>query len=470
MKKFFLLLGILLSFLIRVSAQQIDNSDFEIWNDQTHPRTWNCSINIGFDIPTGERTTDAYQGSYAILLQTQAYFSYTIPGMVQLGELIIQSDTAYMQGGYPLNAHPSGLSFYAKYLPKHQDTAFVIAYLTRYNTDAHKRDTIAATGYIITDTVATYTEFLLPFLYKNQNDTADTINIIFLSSNPRDPKVGTKLYIDNVQLLYGFVAYPTIALSAQNITDTSFIARWLPSIYSSHYELDVATDKNFIHILPEYNSLPVDDTNMQYVSIPSYKPDELYYRVRVKYGDTAISPNSNTIEVIPPYPILCLPATDIVEGEHFTALWRNRKHAQTYFLDVASDSSFTHFLSGYENLNVGKDTSYTVNNLGLDTFYYYRVRALYSTGLSDNSNVIKVRLIAKILSQTKMPKIITQNNTLIIKELDPLTQINIYDLNGKKIYNKKAQSTQIEFYIPQQGVYLIEFNKGKKRYTVKIKI
>jgi hypothetical protein len=78
-------------------------------------------------------------------------------------------------------------------------------------------------------------------------------------------------------------------------------------------------------------------------------------------------------------------ATDITETS-FTANWKSAEGVTKYFLDVATDNEFIETVSGYSNLNVGDETSYTVTNLTPGTNYYYRVSL--SDTLEIKSNTI----------------------------------------------------------------------------------
>ena len=75
----------------------------------------------------------------------------------------------------------------------------------------------------------------------------------------------------------------------------------------------------------------------------------------------------------------------------FTANWKPVNVATGYQLDVATDSSFTNYVPGYVDLNVGNVTSQNVTGLTPTTFYFYRVRAYNGNGTSVNSNVIKAK-------------------------------------------------------------------------------
>ena len=78
-------------------------------------------------------------------------------------------------------------------------------------------------------------------------------------------------------------------------------------------------------------------------------------------------------------------------GSSFTANWRSVNGATGYRFDVATDSSFTNYVPGYQDLDVGNVTSKNVTGLAARTIYYYRVRAYNGNGTSPNSNVVQVK-------------------------------------------------------------------------------
>jgi hypothetical protein len=78
-----------------------------------------------------------------------------------------------------------------------------------------------------------------------------------------------------------------------------------------------------------------------------------------------------------------------VSSSGFTANWNAVPNVVGYRLDVSTSSTFSTYLSGYQDLDVNNVTSRAVTGLSAGTTYYYRVRA-YSGGTSGNSNVISV--------------------------------------------------------------------------------
>ena len=110
---------------------------------------------------------------------------------------------------------------------------------------------------------------------------------------------------------------------------------------------------------------------------------------------------------IPPPPT-ANPAT-YIGSNSFTANWSSVSGATGYRLDVSPNSSFSTYVAGYQNLNVGNTTSRSVTGLNANTTYYYRVRAYNGSGTSGNSNVVNVTT----LSATGPPVVITSPATLI---------------------------------------------------------
>jgi hypothetical protein len=96
--------------------------------------------------------------------------------------------------------------------------------------------------------------------------------------------------------------------------------------------------------------------------------------------------------VIPPAAPTAKAATNITTTS-FTANWSSVSGATSYRLDVSTSSTFSSYLTGYQNLSLGNVTSRSVTGLITKTTYFYRVRAHDSGGTSVNSNVISVKTL-----------------------------------------------------------------------------
>ena len=99
---------------------------------------------------------------------------------------------------------------------------------------------------------------------------------------------------------------------------------------------------------------------------------------------------ADALPPIPPpsLPPIALPATDITIRSFFSN-WYSPVPVEGYFLDVASDVSFSSFLSGFNNLDVLNVSTYQIPGLDCSVPYYYRVRSYDVPWVpSVNSNII----------------------------------------------------------------------------------
>ncbi|MFY9307870.1 MAG: fibronectin type III domain-containing protein, partial [Bacteroidia bacterium] len=179
------------------------------------------------------------------------------------------------------------------------------------------------------------------------------------------------------------------ATAASNFTCTSFNANWTVSAGATGYFLDVSTNSAFTGIVSGFNNLSVNNVTTYNVTGLSSNT-AYYYRVRANNG-CSTSANSNTITVITTSPN----APNATAASNFTctslnANWSVSAGATGYFLDVATDASFTGFVSGFNNLSVNNVTTYNVTGLSSNTTYYYRVRSSNGCNVSGNSNTITV--------------------------------------------------------------------------------
>jgi hypothetical protein len=99
-----------------------------------------------------------------------------------------------------------------------------------------------------------------------------------------------------------------------------------------------------------------------------------------------------------------------VASYSFTANWGSGFNATSYRLDVSTNSSFSTYVPGYQNLNVGNATSHSVTGLNASTAYYFRVHAYRGTMPCRNySSTVQVTT----LSPTGFPVVITNPATLV---------------------------------------------------------
>ena len=80
----------------------------------------------------------------------------------------------------------------------------------------------------------------------------------------------------------------------------------------------------------------------------------------------------------------------------FAANWDSVNGATGYRLDVSTSSSFSSFVDGYDNLDVGNVTQWVVTGLNRGTSYYYRVRAYDAAGTGENSGVMTATTVATV--------------------------------------------------------------------------
>ncbi|MBF4508833.1 T9SS sorting signal type C domain-containing protein [Flavobacterium sp. JLP] len=94
-------------------------------------------------------------------------------------------------------------------------------------------------------------------------------------------------------------------------------------------------------------------------------------------------PTSINIPVLEYAPLPC-------SKDSFVQDWTAVPDATGYRIDVATDSNFTNFVSGYENKLLGNVTSETITGINPAGTYYVRLRAVSDCFVSSNSNVSTV--------------------------------------------------------------------------------
>jgi len=187
------------------------------------------------------------------------------------------------------------------------------------------------------------------------------------------------------------VPLASTAKAATSVTTTSFTANWSSVSGATSYRLDVSTNSTFSSFLTGYQNLSLGNVISRSVSgLTAGKT--YFYRVRAHdSGGTSVNSNVISVATVPLAPTA--KAATSVTTTSFTANWSSVSGATSYRLDVSTSSTFSSYLTGYQNLSLGNVTSRSVTGLITKTTYFYRVRAHDSGGTSVNSNVISVKTL-----------------------------------------------------------------------------
>ena len=117
-----------------------------------------------------------------------------------------------------------------------------------------------------------------------------------------------------------------------------------------------------------------------------------YYSENFGYYSAGTDANATTAGSAPAAP--ADQAATVVNTTSFQANWSASAGATGYRLDVSTVINFGSFVSGFNNLDVGNVTAYSVSGLTAGNTYYYRVRAYNGGGTSGNSGTRTVTLPA----------------------------------------------------------------------------
>ena len=184
---------------ITVGAVSFDNPAFDWWTSLNYLAT------IGGPI-TVTKTEDSFAGPYAARLETKVWGTgFVIPGLLAAGifdQTLPPGDNVVI--GRPFSKKPKSFTGYYKYLPQGNDSFGLVVALTKFNTTAGVRDTLATAIFSSGDARQNYTQFNVDFDYQSQSDP-DSIHVVIVTSANEiltQENVGTVLYIDELELKY----------------------------------------------------------------------------------------------------------------------------------------------------------------------------------------------------------------------------------------------------------------------------
>lgn len=206
------LLSLLTILTVTTAFAQLKNPSFERWTtifNYENPDEWKTANGVLALVPgntlfTVKKSTTASDSMYSALLHTQ-FIGATgedIPGVLSTADIGVDFVTfePLFTGGLPFTGRPIKIIADYMYHPSMNDTCGAQLYLTRWDANNSKRDTIGVASFQQKDSVKTWTSLELNIDYWT-NDEPDTLILYYTSSiSIASSADGSKMYIDKVQV------------------------------------------------------------------------------------------------------------------------------------------------------------------------------------------------------------------------------------------------------------------------------
>jgi hypothetical protein len=133
----------------------------------------------------------------------------------------------------------------------------------------------------------------------------------------------------------------------------------------------------FFALLAAASNLPKD------ISPPSLQPSAATHETRAGLPELIEFPSANDVT-----PRIETVSSALPTRGSFMATWDSVSGAKGYLLDVSTSNSFSSYVDGYHDLDVGNANGRAVTGLNPGTTYYYRVHPYTDAGSGEYSNVI----------------------------------------------------------------------------------
>jgi hypothetical protein len=234
MKHFFTLVALAFAVNAAWAQSNLPNGDLENWHNVVVNATlnydelgvdasdnWMGTLNSLVAVPptaggpgpqTIYKTDDKYSGTWAAKAISKNFplgpSTIFIPGMIGTAVMNMTGVTAIL--GKPCaDCKPIRFKGYYKYDPINGDSCAAVILLSRWNSSAHKRDTVGYGKFVQTERVTTYTPFDVPVTYSGSG-SIDTMTVLVVASAGFNVinflgsvgQEGNTMYVDELKLEY----------------------------------------------------------------------------------------------------------------------------------------------------------------------------------------------------------------------------------------------------------------------------
>lgn len=196
--KHYTLTCILVLLAIIVNAQ-IPNGGFENWTavgSYEVPDEWGNmnAATAASNVFTTVKGIPGSPGDSFIMLTTKDINGVNTPGIIVSGQL--NTTTLKAESGFPFNQQVKNLTGRYQFMGYSNDSATIAAWLTRWDSEIQRRDTVASLMTRKSGMMHAWANFTLPFVYYS-DEVPDTA-IIYISSSGQTPQDYSFIWIDNL--------------------------------------------------------------------------------------------------------------------------------------------------------------------------------------------------------------------------------------------------------------------------------
>ncbi len=151
--------------------------------------------------------------------------------------------------------------------------------------------------------------------------------------------------------------------------------RWLRSDLADHYNIQLATDPNFTHLIDK------EQTTKDFYITPELKPGKYFFRVQLATNDgfTTLFSSPLSWQIMARPKLGSLNTSPQGKDGKITLRWPAMANAAGYMIQIATDKSFNDLIAEDDNL---KAPSYPINFQLVNGKYFVRIRSITKDGLT----------------------------------------------------------------------------------------
>lgn len=258
---YFFVLGIVGS---NVAQQQLENGNFESWEDAgtvvDEPVDWSSikTSDVGslnsFAPQVWDKSTDAHTGTYSLYIENKSSFGIVANGIVTNGRIHADTDpeqgyvftnSSDAQWNTPFTSRPDSLVGWYKYSPSggdHGKVDVIVHTGSSFNFPGDEngpKDLGRARFDLPNSTISSWTRFSVPFRYVS-TATPEYILAVLTSGDSTQAVNGSKAWFDDLELIYNPVSVEEVTADDMKVSaGDDMIKIWQQSSWNLNVRVEL---------------------------------------------------------------------------------------------------------------------------------------------------------------------------------------------------------------------------------------